>query len=359
MTLGLLLALFLAAVITGSVVTIDRTVDGNGVLEPLSVWAVRPLDVGIVTEILVRAGDSVRTGQIVARLDPFSARAAIADMEEQLRAARTDLGRLVRATPIEHARLDASVKGADARVLRARRTLEERMTAFGISGPLDSIVAASRTRVHVGLDAAAAEFLAAEADAEVVKTQLRSGELASMDIGQKEIAVHRLNGQLAMARERLQRTILVSPADGVVLTEELDHAIGSAIGAGQTLLEVADVRSWRAEVAVSENQVHQIQRGDRTIIELPAFASRPVDRLHGHVDAIASEHPGNIDPRNASVAPGSYAVRVAIDKGEAAGLERGALRRGYAVRAKIVLRSGTILSILRDYVRERARGLAR
>jgi multidrug resistance efflux pump len=363
-TLGLFAVLLVALAITASVVTIDRTVDGNGSLEPLSLWAVRPADGGIVADVLVRAGDSVHAGQVVARLDSLSQRGAVADLESQLATARVDLERLVRATPIERERLTAALSSANARVFRARRALQEKMVEYGVTGSPDSVVAASATRVHLGLDGAVADLLGAQADAEGIRSQLSAADLASMEIAQKENAVRRLSGQLVLARERLRRGTLVSPADGVVLTEQLDHMNGAGIGAGQTLLEVADLRSWRAEVNVPESDVHKIHLGDRAIIELPALAARPVDRLDGHVTSIASDHdatmrrgPGDMVPMAGS--PLGYTVRIAIDSAELHRLERGVLRRGYAVHGKVITASGTIAAVLLGYVRERTRGFER
>src|SRR5438105_40317 len=88
MTLAIVGLLAVIGIVTSLVVTVRVTEDGDGTLEPVFVWQVRGLEGGVVSAMLVSAGDTVKLGQPVARLDPLTARATVSDLEKALAAAQ-------------------------------------------------------------------------------------------------------------------------------------------------------------------------------------------------------------------------------------------------------------------------------
>lgn len=360
LTLGILGVVLIAGVVAGVLATVDVTEDGDGVLEPVVVWPVRPVEGGILAQVLVRTGDTVSARQVLARLDSTAAVASIAELEALMAAARADLSRVVRGAPIEHQRLAASVAEADARVSRARTALRERMVEVGVSGDPDSIARAARSRVHVILDGASADLLAAQASLSSAEAQLSSSSLAPLDVERKDAELRRLEAQLVNARRRLGRLSILAPAPGIVLTEQTPSLVGASVAPGETFLELGDPRGWRALLAITERAVYRIRPGDQASVEIPALSAMPNNRFRGHVVSVGWQlAESSSAASNGSTPPGrGYQVLLALDQQDLLPLGTGVLRRGYAVHAKIITRSAHPAELVRDYFRERARGLA-
>jgi multidrug resistance efflux pump len=145
---------------------------------------------------------------------------------------------------------------------------------------------------------------------------------------------------------------------GVVLSEQLENLVGIALREGDQLLEVGDVSAWRANLSVSEDDVHRIRIGDPVSIEIPAFASVANDRFRGRVVSVATQISAGGAPGGATTSSyflSGYRVMAALDPVAPDDEKSGALRRGYVVRAKIITRSARLATFVRDYLRGRLR----
>src|SRR6185295_2858693 len=61
--------------------------------------------------------------------------------------------------------------------------------------------------------------------------------------------------QLGLAQERLQRTRIVAPFDGVVVSGDLSQLLGSPLEKGKVLFEVAPLDAYRVILQVDERDV--------------------------------------------------------------------------------------------------------
>jgi multidrug resistance efflux pump len=348
----------LGAVLTSLVVVATVTVEGEGVLEPVTTWPIRPIEGGVVARVDVRTGDTVHAGQPLIHLDATNAGSTVADLESQLAEAKIDLERLTQSAPIDRTRFQAVVDEADARVIATRAALRGAMVPFGVRGDVDSLARAAMHRTHVGLDAPSAELLAAEASAAQARAQLAALDLAPMDLDRRRAEVRRIAERLRAARLHLGRYVVRAPATGVVLTDRLDQMVGALAQPGQSLLDLAVLDAWHATLFVTQRDVHRIHIGDRADVELPALAGLPVDRFSGSVVYVGWE------PDAASTKPTptteGYRVDVALsDSGEMRRLGGGVLRRGYVTHGRIAVRRGRIFELIVAFLREQKRGLGR
>jgi RND family efflux transporter MFP subunit len=84
--------------------------------------------------------------------------------------------------------------------------------------------------------------------------------------------VRQVESQLALAEEKLARTRILAPFDGIVVSGDLSQALGSPVEKGKVLFEVAPLNSYRLIVHVDERDVRYIAAGqDGTV----AFAGMP------------------------------------------------------------------------------------
>ena len=116
--------------------------DSLGHTEPYRIITVSASDTGVIAEMLVKEGDAVTKGQVLARLDTavLAAELEIAKAEAKLAATRNqsvvELAQSTRVTPneIEKARLDMTIK--DAQVRKIDAMIEVRT----MRSPVDGVV---------------------------------------------------------------------------------------------------------------------------------------------------------------------------------------------------------------------------
>ncbi|MDX1979633.1 MAG: efflux RND transporter periplasmic adaptor subunit [Bryobacteraceae bacterium] len=225
-----------------------------------------------ITDILVLEGQSVRKGQVLARLesvqpeaDVAAQRASVASAEAESAAAESS----VRAA-------DGNIVTAQASVERAKAELERARTAFNRAKQLWE----SKLIARQEYDQRSSEFAALEAgvkEAEARVSQLRAQRnqvAASLSASQKRIALSQAN--LRSANDRLQRTFAVSPIDGMVTN--LPVRVGETVvpgiqnSAASLIMTIADMSLITAEVKVDETDIVNVkleQVADVTIDAMP------------------------------------------------------------------------------------------
>jgi HlyD family secretion protein len=135
---------------------IERVVVASGTIEPEQMIEVRPRISGIVEEFLVEAGDRVRAGDVVARIERQTLEAAVREARAVVKEAEVardlsarDLDRLndlFRKGVESSERLDqvsSTHQGAVARLARAQATLdrlEQELAYATITAPIDGVV---------------------------------------------------------------------------------------------------------------------------------------------------------------------------------------------------------------------------
>lgn len=100
--------------------------------------------------------------------------------------------------------------------------------------------------------------------------------------------------QLALVDERLARTRLVAPYDGLVVSGDLTQQLGSPVEKGKTLFEVAPLDAFRVVLKVDESDMRGVAVGQRGQLVLAGLTS---DKLGFAVRTISVAAPA--DGRNA------------------------------------------------------------
>lgn len=154
-----------------------------------------------------------------------------------------------------------------------------------------------------------------------------------------------LQEEIRGVEDLLARHVLVSPGDGVILTERLDDLIGTRVAAGELVLEVGSAGSWQAELWLPEQDIHLVEEGDlvklrvRAITTLQQWRHRVFDGRVRYVgrDALADR-------------PGYYRVVAELDGVSVQGEVLQRFRRGMSVEASIVTRSARAIDLLVRYI---------
>ena len=205
-------------------------ISATGTLSAISTVTVGSQISGQVTEVLVDFNDHVKRGQVLATIDPSTYQAQIEQGSAQIASAQAQL-RQAQAT-LRNAQLDFARKTDLARQqLIARSDLDLARTA---------------------LDQAQAQVNAAQAQ---IRQQTASTQTT---------------------RVNLQRTVIRSPVDGVVLTRTIEagQTVAASLQAPELFTIAEDLSKMKIELAVDESDIGQVKAGQTVSFTADAFPDR-------------------------------------------------------------------------------------
>jgi multidrug resistance efflux pump len=355
LTLLTVMLVALALGIAAFTVEMNLTVSANGVIEQRDVWPVRALEAGLISRIFVRTGDTVTLGEKVAELDPTLFVTTLRGLQFTAALDSTEL-RSARMSSVFAVQLqEARVRAAEAGALRARAAYREQLIQFSTSANVDSLERAYAPGTGTRLDIALAELRGAGAalkEAQVTRDLLH---FESTDFRKRELALARSQSEIMLAKEQLRRLTILAPSDGIILTNDVHRKIGAQVLAGEQVLEVADLAAWRAFVFVEDRDVHQVRVGQPATIQLPALRQFDGKSIRAKVVAVSPQRAGAAfgSTDSPDPLPGTYRVTLEVNAGAMTEVDRAQLRRGYAVRARIVTKRDKLLSLALTYLRDR------
>jgi HlyD family secretion protein len=248
---------------------------------------------GRLVTLSVREGDRVRAGQILARIDPVQAEAAV----DATSAALTALAADAQATAAAVRAAEADLAAAEARRRRADQTLE-RARSLSDSGlmpkaDLDAAVAEA--------DTAQAQFAAAQA----AFTRARQ----ALDAAEGRVAQGR--AEQARTRDLLAKTAITAPIDGVVTRLDVEEGEMVVIGVqnqpGTILMTISDLSALDAEVKVAEADVLRLTLDQTAAVTLDALSGRAFQGRVVEIGASALPQTG------AQAAAREFRVRVRLE----------------------------------------------
>src|SRR5262249_48333897 len=99
-----------------------------------------------------------------------------------------------------------------------------------------------------------------------------------------EAEIARLQAERAHREEQLRLLLVVTPGGGVITTPRLREKVGQHVSQGELIAKVHELRSVRAEIAVSEKEISDVRVGARVVLKARAYPERSFD---GEVASIA------------------------------------------------------------------------
>ena len=238
-----------------------------------------------ITQVLVKEGDRVRKGQVVARLESVQAEADVA-------AQRAAVGTVQAESAASEATVkaaDESVQTAEAGVQRAKADLDRAKIDFDRTQKLvgEKLVAQQEfdTR-RTALASAQAAVAEAQARVDQARAQ-RQQTAASLAATQRRIS--QIQANLRRATDVLDKYAVSSPIDGVVTNLPVRQGEtvvpGVQNSAASTIMTVADMSIITAEVKVDETDIVNVKLGQTTDITIDAMPNRT---FKGHVIEIGN-----------------------------------------------------------------------
>jgi HlyD family secretion protein len=283
---------------------IAPAIQGVGTVEAKVAVQVGSKITGRLVAVLVDQGDTVTAGQVLARLDDAqqraevarqdaalrTAEAGIAEAQANVRRARSTLDDLVAGLrPAEIEQVRERVKSAGATRNLAERDHRRTQDLFA----KELIAAQEMDRAKQALDVAAAQERDAAKALELALEGPRTGQVAAaraaLEAARHQLdaagaARHQAEAGLAVAREQLADTVLLSPFAGYVVTRALEP--GAPVTPGTAIFKLADPRSSWVTVYVDERDTAALAPGHSADI---VFRSLPQRAYRGRVARIQRE----------------------------------------------------------------------
>jgi HlyD family secretion protein len=252
--------------------SLTATVSATGNLNAVIMVLVGSQVSGTVKELNADFNTVVRTGQVVARIDPAMFEAAVNEARADVEAARSTV--LNQEAQVEQARTGvenaqaayAEAKAQTAKALVAvndsHRTLARQLELFGKG----FVAAADRDTAQTVYDLALAQHESAQAHERAVASGIRTAQ-AQLRVQEAALAtsrnqVNQKQAALRQAEINLEHTTIRSPVDGVVVNRAVD--VGQTVAAAlqaPTLFTIAqDLTKMQVETSVDESDIERIRR---------------------------------------------------------------------------------------------------
>lgn len=254
--------------------TITEIVNASGKIFPEDEVKVSPDISGVITELTVQEGDTVKRGQLLARIDPdvyniqrSQAASGVAQSQAQVSSVQAQVSNAQEA-------LDA----LDAQMEQAQKAYDRSKKLFD-----DKIISRSE------MDAAETTLRSAKANYNAAKEGIRS---SMANVQSAKANVQTAQASLQKANKDLSRTAIVAPRDGVVslLNVKMGESVsGNSFTVGTEILRIADMSKIEIRVDVGENDIPKVKLGDSAIVEVDAYSDR---KFKGIVTQIASSNNG-------------------------------------------------------------------
>ena len=250
-------------------------ISATGTLSAISTVTVGSQISGQVTDVLVDFNSQVRQGDVLARIDPRTYEAQIEQGAAQIASARASL-----------AQAQATLRNAE----------------------LDH-----RRKADLG-----AQKLVAQADIDQARAAL---DQARAQVASTRAQIRQQTASTETTRVNLERTVIRSPVDGVVLTRTIEpgQTVAASLQAPELFTIAEDLSKMKIELAVDEADIGQVKAGQGVSFTADAFPDR---QFRGMVDQVrlAATTTNNVV---------TYPVVVSVDNSD------GTLLPGLTVNAEI------------------------
>jgi HlyD family secretion protein len=261
--------------------TIIETVNASGKIYPEVEVKISPDISGEVTELNVEEGDSVKKGQVLARIY-----ADIYALQRDEAASRVNQS----SATVDNSQ--AALESLKANMELAQQTFDRYKKLYD-----DKVISkAELEQYETTLRTAKANYTAAQQNIKSLKAGVQSTQVG-----------------LNRANKDLSRTILTAPMDGVISSLKIkkgERVAGNSFNIGTEMMTVADMALLEVRVDVGENDIVKINIGDSADVEVDAYNNR---KFKGIVTKIASSTKTSAASLTSNDVT-NYEVRIRLDR---------------------------------------------
>jgi HlyD family secretion protein len=260
--------------------TIIETVNASGKIYPEIEVKISPDISGQITNLEVEEGDSVKRGQVLAKIY-----ADIYALQRDEAASRVNQS----AATVDNSK--AAMEALKASLDQAQQSYDRNKTLYD-------------------------QKVISKSEFEQYETTLRSAQsnynAAQQNIRSLQAGVQSSQTGLSKANKDLSRTTIVAPMDGVISSLKVkkgESVAGNSFNVGTEMMTVADMSVLEVRVDVSENDIVKVKINDSVDVEVDAYNNR---KFKGVVTKIASSTTSSLAASANDVT--NYEVRIRLLK---------------------------------------------
>jgi membrane fusion protein, adhesin transport system len=339
-------AFFVVGLLWMLIAQVDQVVVGSGTAKPEgNVQTVNHLSGGKVTEIFVKNGDRVKTGQKLLRLDPILIEEEVGKLKFQYKSLLAEVARLnaelnrkpapvfskelgkddqelisnqltlfrQRQIALDQQRqaLQSAVKQNESQIVQYEARIRNSTNSLALSQqqataaeelerkgyyPKMRVLSVQREvsglRSDVEQSTAALEAARAglaEAQAKLTQFNSENSSRTIQEFNDKNVELNRIRGQLEQIENQQKNLDLLSPADGFVEKLKVNN-VGQIVPPQDTILQIVpESGSYIFETKVRNSDVGKLQVGQDARMKLTAFDFQRFGVLNGKVERIATD----------------------------------------------------------------------
>ncbi len=262
------------------------SISSTGTLSAISTVTVGSQVSGQLTEVLVDFNSKVKKGQVIARIDPSTYETQIVQGNAQIASAQAQLKQY-----------QATLANATLVYQRNARLGEQKLVA------------------QSDVDQARAAMLQAQAQ-----------------VNSAQAAIRQQTASTQTTRLNLERTVIRSPVDGVVLTRAVEpgQTVAASLQAPTLFTIAEDLSKMKIQLTVDESDIGQVKAGQNVNFTVDAFPNRQFNGVVSQVQMAATTTNNVV----------TYPVLVTVDNSD------GTLLPGLTVNAEIeVSRQPNVLRV--------------
>lgn len=236
--------------------TIVETVVANGKIQPETEVVISSEVSGKILELPFKEGAKVEEGDLLVKINPDLAQAALDRAEASLNNAR------------------ANKASAEARLLQAQASLTNAELSYQRNVQLLEDGAISQAE----FDNAEANYQTAQAEVAAAKESVKAAKFS----------VQSAAASVKEARDSYSRTTIFAPMDGTISRLEVEvgeQVVGAMQMTGTEIMRVANLEVMEVLVDVNESDIVRVAFGDTATIEVDAYVNR---KFKGVVTEIAN-----------------------------------------------------------------------
>jgi HlyD family secretion protein len=240
--------------------TIIEVVNASGKVYPEIEVKISPDISGEITELYVQEGDTVKAGQLLARI--------YADIYT-IQRDQANFGVEQSRSQVGNAK--ASLEALQAQMDQAQKSYDMQLALYK-----DKVISKN-------------EFNAAEAAIKSAKANYDAGVQSIKGVS---ASVQSAQATLNRANKDLGRTAITAPMDGVVSllnVKKGEKVAGNSFNIGTEMLRIANMDKIEVRVDVGENDIPKVKLGDSAVVTIDAYGDK---KFKGVVTQIASSNTG-------------------------------------------------------------------
>jgi membrane fusion protein (multidrug efflux system) len=285
---------------------------------------------GYISEVPVDDNQSVKAGEVVARIDPRDYQTALDQARANVAAAQASINTLNQQIAQQKlvVEQDRQQVVSDQAALVFSQQDFQRYTQLAKTG-YGTVQRAQQAQADITEKQAALQH-----DTTVVATAEKQIDVFEGQLAQARAALTQQQAMEHQAELNLSYTTITAPVDGTVGVRTL--RVGEYVQAGTQLMAIAPLQAVYIVANYKETQLSDVQPGQAVTIDIDTF---PGTTVHGHVDSLApasGQEFALLPPDNAT---GNFTkivqripVKIDIDKNEPL---LGRLRPGMSVEPTI------------------------